>query len=393
MASGTALARNKRDNDLIKRLEASDWDFADSTNESNAHNIHPFPAKFIGEIPRKILSFFSVPKGTAVLDPFAGSGTTLLEAQRAGLDFVGVDLNPIATLICKVKTGGPVSGGSDAARNISVAAQKELRARVFTVPEIPRLGHWFTPEIIAAMSCITAEIERLQANSKIKDFLRLSLSAITVRVSNQESETRYAAIDKQLDSTHVFRHFEKSAESIANKLQRSDTLFSYRTEMGRIFNADARNIANLKMPPISLVITSPPYPNAFEYWLYNKYRMYWLGFDPIGVREREFGARPHFVSSNGETIDDFLEQMSQTFEGISTHLVPCSYVTILVSSDCRIRGEVHDLPTRLESALRKISYVPVTRIKRRIPRTKKSFNPDIGSIESETLLFLRWDGK
>ena len=393
MASGTALAKSRRDFDLVEQLEASDWDFADSTNESDAHNIHPFPAKFIGEIPRKVFTFISVPQGTAVLDPFAGSGTALLEAQRSGLDFVGVDLNPIAVLISRVKTGGPVLGGVDAAKSVSAAAQKLFREKGFTTPDIPRLEHWFKPDIAAAMSCITAEIEKLQTDTKIKDLLRLSLSAITVRVSNQESETRYAAVDKPLDSAHVFRQFEKSAGSIADKLQRSDSLFPHRVGTGRVIHSDARDIAKIEMPPISLVLTSPPYPNAFEYWLYNKYRMYWLGFDPIGVREREFGAPQHYASSNGDTIDDFLEQMTATFDGISTHLIRGAYAVVLVSSQCRIRGKIHELPARLEEALRRISYVPLTRIKRRIPRTKKAFNPDIGSIESETLMFLRWDGK
>ena len=41
---------------------------------------------------------------------------------------------------------------------------------------------------------------------------------------------------------------------------------------------------------VGLVITSPPYPNAYEYWLYHKYRMYWLGLDPIAVKKQEIGA-------------------------------------------------------------------------------------------------------
>jgi DNA modification methylase len=393
MASGIALARNRLDSQLIAELEATDWDFMNSTNESDAHNIHPFPAKFIAEIPRKVFSFFHVPCGTAVLDPFAGSGTALLEAQRSGLDFIGVDLNPIAVLISRVKTGGPIIGGVETARNVSAAAQKRLQAKRFTVPEIPRLDHWFQPEVIASMSCLTIEIEKLESGPKMKDFLRLSLSAITVRVSNQESETRYAALDKRLDSSDVFRHFEKSAMSIAAKLQRTDTLFSCRTGRGRVIQSDSREIGNIEMPPISLVVTSPPYPNAFEYWLYNKYRMYWLGFDPIHVRKHEFGARPHYVSSNGDTINDFLEQMTATFEGTSKHLIDGAYAVILVASECKIRGQVHDLPARVEEALQRISYKPLTQIRRRIPRTKKAFNPDIGSIESETLLFLRWQGK
>jgi DNA modification methylase len=394
MASGAGFARSKCDFELISELESIDWDFTDSTNESDAHNIHPFPAKFIAEIPRKVLSFFPVRPGTAVLDPFTGSGTALLEAQRLGLDFVGVDLNPIAVLISRVKTAGAILGGVEAARQAAAAARKRFQTGEFAVPEIPRLDHWFQPPIAAAMSCLTSEIEAREYNTKMKDFLRVSLSAITVRVSNQESETRYAALDKNLDASDVFHLFEKSAASIAAKLQRSETLFSQRAAKGRVIQADARDMENIEMPPISLVVTSPPYPNAFEYWLYNKYRMYWLGFDPIQVREREFGARPHYASSStGDTIDDFLDQMVVTFKGISRHLTDGAHAVIVVSSECRIRGQVHNLPAQLEDALRRISYLPLTQIKRRIPRTKKAFNPDIGSIESETLLFLRWRGK
>jgi hypothetical protein len=393
MATGTALARGSRSSRLIAELRSADWNFQDSSTKSSAHNIHPFPAKFIPEIPRKVLSFFPVPPGSAILDPFAGSGTTLLEAQRLGFDFVGVDLNPIAVLISRVKIAGSVLGGVDAARTVARLALGRFHANEYVIPDIPRLDHWFHAGVAGVMSCLTSEIEKGDFSAKVKDFLRLSLSAITVRVSNQESETRYAALNKHLESTDVFRLFEKSAMSIAAKLQRSESLFSCPAGVGRVVQGDALEIGGMKMPPISLVITSPPYPNAFEYWLYNKYRMYWLGFDPIQVREREFGARPHFSSSTGDTIDDFIKQMVATFQGVSKHLIDGAHAAVLVSSECCIRGRVHNLPAELEKGLHEIGYEPLTQIRRRIPRTRKAFNPDIGSIESETLLFLRWNGK
>ena len=52
------------------------------------------------------------------------------------------------------------------------------------------------------------------------------------------------------------------------------------------------------------LVTSPPYPNAYEYWLYHKYRMYWLGFDPIPIRENEIGARPHYFKTNHQDETD-----------------------------------------------------------------------------------------
>ncbi len=382
-----------QESQLIAALNATDWDFHDSVGDADAHSIHPFPAKFIPQIPRKILSLFDVPPDTAVLDPFAGSGTTLLEAQSAGHNFVGIDLNPIAALICRVKTAGVPSGALDFARQVAGSARTALKGKRFLLPEIPRLEHWFRPEVSEAMACIVREIDGLSCSEQAKDFLRLALSAITVRVSNQDSETRYAAIPKQIGEADVFRLFARSADSIALKLQRSNTLFSESRQRGRIIREDARRIADLQLPPISLVITSPPYPNAFEYWLYNKYRMYWLGFDPIFVREHEIGARPHYSCNNGESIEDFLSQMATVFEGISKHLIDNAAIAVVIGSECRIRGGVFDVPTALDRTLVDIGYDPLTSVQRRIPRTRKAFNPEIGSIESETLLFMRWRRK
>ena len=51
-----------------------------------------------------MITEFGLP-GQLILDPFCGSGTALVEAQRAGFDAVGIDLNPIACRISRVKTG------------------------------------------------------------------------------------------------------------------------------------------------------------------------------------------------------------------------------------------------------------------------------------------------
>ena len=85
------------------KLKTIDWNFQDVSQDALA-NIHPYPARFIPDIPRELISALGCAKGSVVLDPFCGSGTTLVEAQRAGFDAVGIDLNPIACLISSVKT-------------------------------------------------------------------------------------------------------------------------------------------------------------------------------------------------------------------------------------------------------------------------------------------------
>ena len=91
--------------DSVSALSEVDWSFSETPGIDLPGRIHPYPAKFIPEIPGTLLDCLPPPTGTRVLDPFMGSGTTLVEAQRRGYGAVGIDLNPIATLITRVRTG------------------------------------------------------------------------------------------------------------------------------------------------------------------------------------------------------------------------------------------------------------------------------------------------
>ena len=67
------------------------------------HNFHTYPAKYIPQIPRYFIEKYTN-EGDLVYDPFLGCGTTLVECKLLNRDGIGVDLNPIATLVSKVKT-------------------------------------------------------------------------------------------------------------------------------------------------------------------------------------------------------------------------------------------------------------------------------------------------
>ena len=79
------------------------WNFHDEKTQEFLHNLHPYPAKYIPQIPRKaILEYTEV--GETVYDPFCGSGTTLLEASNYGRNAIGTDNNAVAVLLSKAKT-------------------------------------------------------------------------------------------------------------------------------------------------------------------------------------------------------------------------------------------------------------------------------------------------
>ena len=88
---------------LIKEIQECDWEFSDADTQYLTHNIHRYSGKFIPQIAGKAIELLTMP-GDLVLDSYMGSGTTLLEAMLRDRTSIGVDLNPLAILISRVKT-------------------------------------------------------------------------------------------------------------------------------------------------------------------------------------------------------------------------------------------------------------------------------------------------
>ncbi|MCB1828702.1 MAG: RNA methyltransferase [Gammaproteobacteria bacterium] len=365
----------------IASLADVDWSFAERERPHAIESIHPYPAKFIGELPRALLRILPCPKGTLVFDPFAGSGTTLLEAQRLGLPSVGVDLNPIACLIARVKTGVAPDNLTEKARAIGSAAAQSRAKRIW---KIPNVDHWFKADVQTAIGALLDKIREVD-NQATNDALRLALSSILVRVSNQDSDTRYAAVDKKVSREDVFSHFLGAAEKLNKALLSRD----WSLAQARVIEANT-----LTMKPediggrVGLVVTSPPYPNAYEYWLYHKYRMWWLGFDPLAVKQQEIGARAHFFKRNHHTEEHFWDQMRETFHLVRKVLVKRGYACFVIGRS-KIHGKIIDNADIIQAVATEAGFTTTTRIERTISATRKSFNLSHANIKTETVLVLQ----
>ena len=365
---------------LRLQLEEIDWSFTSRGKSHEIEAIHPYPAKFISEIPRSFLSVLPVPAGTAVFDPFCGSGTTLTEAQRFGFPSIGIDLNPIACLLSRVKTS-PFPSGLD------IAAIRVVQdARMIREPEardIPNVDHWFKPEIQDAIAALIAAIQQYPAPEPA-DALRLALFSILVRVSNQESDTRYAAIEKEIGKDEVFNLFLAACGRISRAIKHRD----WKLPSARVIEADTLKVGTGQIEmPVGIVITSPPYPNAYEYWLYHKYRMWWLGFDPLAVKAQEIGARAHFFKRQHHTEDHFWEQMRETFRLIDAVLVNSGFACFVIGRS-KIHGRIVDNADIIESVARECGMILVARLNRVIAPNRKSFNLSHASIKTETIVVL-----
>jgi site-specific DNA-methyltransferase (cytosine-N4-specific) len=369
-------------------LEQIDWSFERAYTRGGTHAIHPYPAKFIPQIPRTLINHLHPGDDTAVLDPFCGSGTTLVEAALAGRMCIGIDLHPLACLISRVKTMCPPANLERQATQVASTAR---RLKDVSVPPIPRIDHWFRPPVQQALARLVGAIN-LIAEPDARDALLVALSSIIVRVSNQESDTRYAAIEKSVSLEEVFESFERSAGAIARAL--TDTWLPLLPHPRcAVVNSNVLDVVPSQLAaPVSLVVTSPPYPAAYEYWLYHKYRMYWLGMDPITVREQEIGARPHYFRSKPATIQDFENQMDHVFRLLGRVVVPGGHACFQVG-DSKIRGEIVDNSALLRRSAARSGFVSKVTLRRQIPLDRKAFNPANSRIRREEILVFRLEAK
>ena len=113
------------------------------TTTAFTHGLHRFAAKFIPQVPAWALDTFGS-RRSVVVDPFMGSGTTLVEGLLRGGTTIGVDVDPLARFIARAKVT-PVD--DDRLRELSTEVAARWRAPATTLqppmPDIANFGHWF----------------------------------------------------------------------------------------------------------------------------------------------------------------------------------------------------------------------------------------------------------
>ena len=150
---------------------------SDSTFEINStnvsyftHGLFKYPCRFIPQIPRWAIQQYSKPDDL-VLDPFAGSGTTLVEAvlnQRVGL---GVDFDKFSQLLCKVKTTKYDEKLLTKINNIATNFKIQAKTNRDFLPDLHNLSHWFPEQNISKLSSLLGEIEQYSFDKKCYNFL------------------------------------------------------------------------------------------------------------------------------------------------------------------------------------------------------------------------------
>ena len=388
--------------DHIVKLKGIDWDFYNANTSFLNHSIHPYPCKFIPQIPNTLIQELSS-IGDTVIDPFAGSGTTLVEALRLGRDAVGIDANPLSELICRVKTTKIEK--EDAEPLVELANDLASRGQSLSSNQLLLFGNtdfgkdtigdievkrwirdWFDPHVIDELAIIKKRCLRLE-NKKIRELALLAMSSIIVTVSRQDSDTRYVRKEKKIGPGETYRRFSSALdEAVRKQLELSSEISGNVTATvisGNILD-------DIESPPFDLLVCSPPYPNAFSYHLYHRSRMLWLDMDPVTFKKEEIGSHRKY-STKGKaaaTRETFSEELRKIFTWISKKLKPGRHACFVIG-DSTIKGETIKNDELMIEIAEGIGFSLEANIKRNLQATKKSFNPTIGKIKDEHIVILR----
>jgi DNA modification methylase len=250
-----------------------------------SHDIHAFAAKFPPQLPRAFIRGLTSP-GDIVLDPMMGSGTTVVEAMLEGRQGIGLDIDPLALRLSRVKTrlhdidglrfaghkvisraNALISNGTTIDRNLSKRFDERTKAFV---------DYWFLPTTQRELMALALVIQNV-SDVSVRRFLELTFSSIIITKSGGVSRARDLAHSRpHLVETKIPKN---ALEQFSLRLRKNLASMAQLKTNGIIAtplagDARAMPFAN---EVINLVVTSPPYANAIDYMRAHKFSLVWFG--------------------------------------------------------------------------------------------------------------------
>lgn len=238
------------------------------------HGFFKYPCRFIPEIPRWAIKNFTK-ENDIVFDPFAGSGTSLLEALIENRASFGTEIDDIAKLIIEAKNLIFTDMEFDNMQKLYFELNLYVADKNSTehIPSMNNLNHWFSAKNIHILGKISSFIDGI-ANQDFQKFFKVCFASIIKKCSycDDQSPKPYVSTKikkKEYDALNEFN-------SVFNKyflMLKDFNKLNIKSKI-KILNGDA---LNFELGNISLAVTSPPYINAFDYARTMRLENLWLG--------------------------------------------------------------------------------------------------------------------
>ena len=306
---------------LDLELSWSERDLPEHVRTKHVHRLHPYHGKFIPQLVEVLLDRY-IPAGGHVLDPFAGSGTTLVQGLESGYDATGVELAAFNCLLMRVKTARYEVDALGAELHDLAGRLESLKTSARPNAYMRR---WYEP---AAAKQLLAFREHADS-----DLLRVILSR-AARSARRAAHFDLEAPSEPVTGPYWCHKHRRTCRPVAaangflrryalDTLSRIETFDDVRSDRAaRVLHADARTVEY--DDTFDGVLTSPPYPGLIDYHEQHRYAYELLGLEQR--RDLELGA-----GSTKAALEAYSAGIAEALANAASALAPGAPVLVVVN--------------------------------------------------------------
>jgi len=348
------IASTVRKNTPLEELNLNwrEQDLRERERTKHVHRLHPYLGKYIPQLVEIFLRKY-LSAGDVVLDPFSGSGTTLVQANELSVNSIGYDVSAFNVLLAQAKTASyNIPRLKKEVNDLLIRVESGQRSDLFhdasktDVIEDEAseyLKTWFAPQALAELFAF----RRLIPEYHNQDLLKVILS----RAARSARLTTHFDLDfpkkRQTEPYHCYKHSRTcSPTSDAYKfirryaldtVARVEEFSKVRTNATvHVHHADSRN---WKVAEIDGVITSPPYVGLIDYHEQHAYAYHLLGLHD--QRDLEIGS-----AAKGSSIrakKSYQEEIASVFKHAAESLRPGGRIIVVVGDRANLYPEIAEL--------------------------------------------------
>lgn len=330
-------------------LDRVNWSFPSTgTSESSIHTLHRFAGNFIPQIPAHLIQILSSP-GETVLDPFVGSGTTVIEALRLNRNALGADRTRACVFIANAKM-----------QTLKTPLRTELRQQLaseLTWTNLcqstqtglqgegtnPELHKWYSPRTLAQLHFLWTMIERVEADQQ--PLLKLIFSDVLFSCASTGNALTTGGKPRQhhwgwiADNVVPGRPVDHDAASIfLGRLLATEMIQATAPSAsvsGRVIYGDARKL-DVASNSVDLIVTSPPYAGMIDYALAHRLLYLWMNWDLSEDKNAEIGAR--FMRKRRNLLNEYLSDLEICWQEMLRVLKPGRACAVILGESRKYPG-------------------------------------------------------
>lgn len=311
---------SRKNNISVDEIQPSEyWSTIDGAS-LDMHRIHWYPAKFPPVLVQKSINYLKEDGVNikTVADCFCGCGTTSLETKRLGYNFWGCDINPVATLITRVKTNNyNYKRLQEYYNKILHRFDTDKKVDVSYYLNNERISYWFFEDQIKDLSVLLHSINSEISNEKYLDFFHCAFSNILRPCSKWLMKSIKPQVDPAKVPADVKNAFENQVDMMLKALKKRGDLPDTKCEI------ETKNLLTLEdlNPFVDILVTSPPYVTSYEYADLHQLSSLWLGYvkdyrdlrtGTIGSRHKAFDIPDIKLNKTGKGILDAMSKAQKS---------------------------------------------------------------------------------